>query len=203
MSVKTATHIDPFDTPEARTRAGVMGMWVFIAVVGMLFAACILGYLVVRMDATPARPWLPHDAPGLPHTLLLSTSLLLASSWTIQHAVRATRLNHLAAAHTAVGMTLAGAGLFLVVQSIAWVQLWQEEFTLGTGLYAWTFYVLTGVHALHVLGGLPPLVLVYLRSAQQRYTAQDHAGLTYCAMYWHTLDVIWVVLYLTLWLGTR
>ncbi|MBL9140498.1 MAG: hypothetical protein JNK53_01410, partial [Phycisphaerae bacterium] len=130
MATKTATHVDPFDTPMQRTRAGVLGMWVFIVVVGMLFAACILGYLVVRMDSVQDRPWMPPGAPDLPHTLLASTALLIAGSWLIQHAVRAIRVNHVAAAHAAIGWTLVTACLFIAVQCVAWAQLWQQQATL-------------------------------------------------------------------------
>lgn len=202
MSVKTPTKVDPFDTPKERTSAGVFGMWIFIVVVGMLFAACILGYLVVRLDSLQGKPWLPPGAPGLPHALLLSTALLLAGSWTIQHAVRAMRLNHAVAAHAAIGWTLVLACIFIVVQCVAWAQLWQQQAGIDSSLYAWTFYVLTGVHALHVLGGLPPLVLVFKRSAGRAYSSGNYDGLLYCAMYWHALDVIWIALYATLWLGS-
>jgi cytochrome c oxidase subunit III len=203
MAVKTTWHVDPFDTPAQRTRAGVFGMWVFIVVVAMLFGACILGYLVVRLEPEPSAPWMPPGTPGLPHTLLLSTGILLLSSWTMQQSVVAARRGAQALAHTALVWTLALAVAFLVVQCIAWVQLWRQDAEIDSTLYAWTFYVLTGVHALHVLGGLPPLVVATVRSARGRYTAAEHSGLVYCAMYWHTLDVIWLALYATLWLGSR
>lgn len=48
MAIKTANFIDPFDSAQERGVAGVFGMWVFIAVVAMIFVACILGYVVVR-----------------------------------------------------------------------------------------------------------------------------------------------------------
>lgn len=178
-------------------------MWLFIVAVVMIFGACILGYVVVRLDQPPGQEWKAADAPGLPHALIASTALLLASSWTIQLSLRAIRTGRQTLSHVALGWTLALAGLFLAVQVLAWVQLWREQLTIESGLYAWTFYVLTGVHALHVLGGLPPLVTVFRRSGQGRYTPAQHAGLIYCAMYWHTLDAIWLVLYATLWIGSR
>jgi cytochrome c oxidase subunit 3 len=120
----------------------------------------------------------------------------------MQSAVNAARLNHFARIRHAMGATLALAILFLVVQCLAWIELWNARATIDTGLYAWTFYVLTGLHALHVLGGLPPMLVVFRRSLHDGYTASDHAGLVRCAMYWHALDVIWLGLYVTLWLGS-
>jgi cytochrome c oxidase subunit 3 len=203
MAIKTQTHVDPFDSARQRGAAGVFGMWVFIAVVAMIFVGCILGYLVVRFDQPPGREWMPQGTPGLPGALLLSTAVLLVSSWTMQDAVHAVRIGRALRARHAMAATLGLAVLFLVVQVLAWTQLWRAQATLMSGLYAWTFYVLTGTHALHVLGGLPPLAIAYRNVREGRYTAADHAGLVMCAMYWHALDVIWVVLYLTLWAGSR
>jgi cytochrome c oxidase subunit 3 len=99
-----------------------------------------------------------------------------------------------------MGATLGLALLFLAVQALAWNELWSRHVTIESGLYAWTFYVLTGVHALHVIGGLPPMVYVFRRSREGQYTPSDYTGVVLCAMYWHALDVIWMVLYATLWI---
>lgn len=203
MAIKTLKHVDPFDSAHERGQAGVLGMWLFIVVVAMIFIGCILGYLVVRLDRPPGQAWMPAQDPGLPKALLVSTAMLLISSWTVQTAVRASRQGLNALAHHALGWTMAFAGVFLVVQTFAWFELWRRDLTIDSGLYAWTFYVLTGVHALHVLGGIPPLVITYIRSARGAYTPAHNAGLVCCAMYWHALDVIWLALYATLWLGSR
>ena len=203
MATKTLTHVDPFDSARERGTAGVFGMWVFIAVVAMIFLACILGYLVVRFDRPPGREWMPRGTPPLPPALLLSTAVLLVSSWTVQVAVRAARAGRQVQLVHALGATLGLAVLFLVVQALAWTELWRAQATIESGLYAWTFYVLTGTHALHVVGGLPPLAVATARARSGRYSPADHAGVTLCAMYWHALDAIWLVLYATLWACSR
>ena len=198
MSIKTATHVDPFDSARERGNAGVFGMWVFIAVVAMIFLACILGYLVVRLDRPPGSDWMPPGTPPLPRALLLSTALLVVSSGSMQLAVSAARRGRRDEVVTSLGATLVLAALFLAVQSLAWTELWRAQATIASGLYAWTFYVLTGVHALHVLGGLPPLVVAFGNARAGHYLPGDHVGLVLCAMYWHALDAIWLVLYGTL-----
>jgi cytochrome c oxidase subunit 3 len=198
VSVKTLTHVDPFDSAPDRAGAAVFGMWVFIAVVGMIFVATVLGYLVVRFDRPPGMEWMPQGTPGLPHALALSTALLVVSSWTMQGAVRAAREGRTRGVSSGLSATLALAVAFLAIQTLAWAELWRRQATIDSGLYAWTFYVLTGLHALHVLGGLPPMAIALHRAHRGLYTATDHAGLVLCAMYWHALDVIWVVLYATL-----
>ncbi len=72
-----------------------------------------------------------------------------------------------------------------------------------TPLYAWTFYVLTAMHAAHVIGGLPAMAITAFRASRASYTPENHRGIVYCAMYWHFLDGAWIVLYATLWLGSR
>jgi cytochrome c oxidase subunit 3 len=143
---------------------------------------------------------MPEGTPGLPSALLLSSAVLLISSWTMQLAVRAARLGQQTQLVYAMGATLGLALLFLAVQALAWNELWTRHATIESGLYAWTFYVLTGVHALHVIGGLPPMVYVFRRSREGQYTPTDYNGVVLCAMYWHALDVIWMVLYATLWI---
>ena len=198
MAIKTATVVDPFDSAQERGSAGVFGMWVFIAIVAMIFLACILGYVVVRFDQPPGREWMPEGTPPLPMALLLSTVILLVSSWTMQLAVRAARAGRSVQLVHAMGATLGLAFLFLVVQGLSWRELWEQHATMQSGLYAWTFYVLTGVHALHVLGGLPPMIVTFRRAREGAYTPAEHTGVVLCAMYWHALDAIWLVLYGTL-----
>ena len=64
-----------------------------------------------------------------------------------------------------------------------------------------SFYVLTGIHAAHIVGGLIPLIIVATRATTGRYTPAYYPGVRYTAMYWHFLDVVWLTLFVTLQLG--
>ena len=99
--------------------------------------------------------------------------------------------------------TLSLALVFLVVQALAWREMYSQNLAISDNLYGWTFYVLTGLHAAHVLGGLPPMVVTTVRASRGAYTPENHRGIAYCAMYWHFLDAVWVLLYATLWIGSR
>jgi cytochrome c oxidase subunit 3 len=190
----------PFDDPKARFQAGLFGMWLFLIALGVLFVATILGYLVVRVDNGDA--FIPDEAPKLPGLLLASTGALILSSVTMQKALRAGRSGDPRQGGLMLA-TLALAFAFLVAQGFAWRELLQQQLTVSDSLYGWTFYVLTGLHALHVLGGLPPMVITTVRASRAAYTPENHRGIAYCAMYWHFLDGVWLVLYATLWLGSR
>jgi cytochrome c oxidase subunit 3 len=201
VAVKTATRVDPFDGAGSRHAAGVFGMWLLLVTLGVLFVAGILGYLVVRLGQDPLEPFVPERAPPLPRSLLLSTFVLLASSGTMHATVRAVRRGQ-PDAGTWAGWTLLLGAAFLSVQVWAWIGLWQAQLRIGDSLYAWTFYVLTGLHAAHVVGGLVPLMVVWRRTIAGRYRPDHPEGVVYCAMYWHFLDAVWLALYATLWLGS-
>src|SRR5262249_50092372 len=84
---------------------------------------------------------------------------------------------------------------FLINQTRVWLSL--DNIQLPTNartLFAFSFALITGLHALHVLGGFVPLAVCTVRASRERYSSFDHIGVTYCAMYWHFLDVAWVVI---------
>jgi cytochrome c oxidase subunit III len=201
--------VSPFSGPEERFAAGRMGMNIFLLSVGMLFAASLIGYFVIRLqpyfrDGT--APW-PGDLPLLPRVLLLSTLVLAVSSAAMQSAlssVRAGRIQQLKAYLTA---TFALGCVFLLMQARAWIGwltklegMWEDSQPHRWALAS--FYVLTGIHAAHVIGGLIPMLVVAIKSWRGAYTANHYPGVHYCAMYWHFLGAVWIVLYLTLLVGT-
>jgi cytochrome c oxidase subunit 3 len=75
------------------------------------------------------------------------------------------------------------------------------EFGLKTNLFASTFYVLTGFHGLHVLCGIGLITAVLVRSLKKdRYSSEHHFGVEAAELYWHFVDVVWIVLFLILYL---
>jgi cytochrome c oxidase subunit 3 len=172
--------------------AGVLGMWVFLATLTVLFLASIVGYLVVRLKASD---WPPPGMPRLPSGLWLATVVLLAGSVTIHRALRSIRVGDGKASTRWLQATLALAFVFLFVQSWNWWGLIRLHLTAATNLYAFTFFMLTGLHAAHVIGGIVLVAIVLARSLRGRYGSGRHGGVTYAAMYWHFLDAIWLVLF--------
>ena len=178
-------------------------MWLFIVSLAMVFATVAIAYVVVRLQLGSEGDWRPPDSPGVPRILVLSTALLVVASGTLWGATRsavASRAPRVTGGWMLLTMLLVGG--FLASQIIAWDQLVEANLSFNSSLYAWLFYILTGIHALHVLGGLGPLVLTTRNAFKGRYlgSAYDRRGLIYCSMYWHFLDVAWVLLYcLLLW----
>ncbi|MEE8154732.1 MAG: heme-copper oxidase subunit III [Phycisphaerales bacterium] len=193
----------PFAKDEAQVSAGTLGLRFFLVSLAILFGACVLGYWVIRLGAGRDAAL---DLPALPRGLWISTAILVASSGTMQWALTSIRNNR--PRQLQLGMlatTLLGLA-FLVVQTRCWVQ-WAAPLAAAisqsqTRFLLTGFYVLTGTHALHVIGGLMPLAIVTLRAARGRYSPSFHPGVRYCTMYWHFLDGVWLVLFATLLLGT-
>ncbi len=184
---------DPRETRDgAIPGAGVLGMWIFLATLAVLFLAAIVGYLVVRLKATD---WPPPGMPRLPAGLWLATFVLLAASATIHGSLRAIRLGERTASTRWLAGTLGLGMAFLAVQSWNWWGLIRLHLTAGSNLYAFTFFMLTGLHAAHVVGGIALLAVVLARASRGRYGSGHHPGITYAAMYVHFLDAIWLVLF--------
>jgi cytochrome c oxidase subunit 3 len=172
--------------------AGVLGMWIFLAALLVLFLAAIVGYLIVR-EKSPS--WPPPGMPRLPAGLGLATLILVSASIAVHLAHRAIRSGELALAARRLAATLVLVCAFLAVQLWNWWALIRLHTTAASNLYAFTFFMLTGLHAAHVVGGIGLLAVVWSRARRSRYGSGHHPGITYAAMYVHFLDAVWLVLY--------
>jgi heme/copper-type cytochrome/quinol oxidase subunit 3 len=174
---------------------GRLGMRLLLASLTMLFAASLMGYLVIRGRAAA---WPPPGVPRLPASLWISTVIIVLCSVAVQAAVRAARAGRNRALRIRLLVTGVLGVAFLVSQTLNWFALVAARLTIRTNLYGFTLFLLTGLHAAHVIGGLVPLALVTVRAWRRRYSAQFHAGVEYCATYWHFLDVVWLGLFAVL-----
>lgn len=178
---------------------GTMGMYLLIVALGMLFAASVVGYLVIR---AAHQPWPPAGFPVLPHTLWFSTLAILLCSVTIHGALKGIGAGQQAKLRRDLTLTFLLGVAFLALQCLAWYQIVRQidAPTENMGPYLKLFYVLTGLHAVHVLGGLGTLAVVIRRAFAGRYTADEHRGVHYSAIYWHFLDAVWCVLFVVVYL---
>ena len=171
-------------------------IWVGIAAISMSFAA-FTSALIVRQGASSDWRHL-----NLPSVLFLSTFLLLTSSVTLEVARRkvAAFMNgqaSVAAARIWLYLTLCLGLLFVAGQYMAWLQLRSQGLYLATNPNSSFFYVLTAMHALHVLGGLAALLRVMHKVTQ---ATLRRSTLNAMAYYWHFMGILWLYLFLLLWI---
>jgi cytochrome c oxidase subunit 3 len=174
--------------------AGTIAMGILLMSLTVLFAASTFAYLLVRSRATQ---WPPAGFPAIPKTLWISTVVILVSSVTVQMALGAIKRDNERGLVRMLWATFGLGLLFLVMQAANW---WEFYRSIGPdtqlrGQYLGMFYVLTGLHAAHVIGGLIPLGVVIYAAMKGRYSRNFHPGVRYSAAYWHFLDVVWVVLF--------
>jgi cytochrome c oxidase subunit 3 len=169
-----------------------VGTIVWLASELMFFSGLFAAYLTLRA-ATPV--WPPfHDKVDIP-TVAVATVILVASSGTMQLAVREVHRNNLGAFRAWLAFTWALGAVFEGMQVVDYMT---RNFSLQQSAYSGAFYVLTGIHFLHVLGGLAAMVFMYLRSANPRIRFGGHRSAPHVEMlsyYWHFVDVVWVALY--------
>lgn len=171
--------------------------WIIFAAVSMMFAALVVSYLVLASGTE----WTPIS---MPRVLWLSTGLIIISSVTFEVSRRSLRNGDSAGYRRWLLLTL-GLGLgFLVSQMLAWRQLVAQRVYIASNQHSSFFYLLTGAHGIHVLGGI--LALGYLllnsnRKPRDRYLSMKRQSASdVVSLYWHFMDGLWVVLFLLLFL---
>jgi cytochrome c oxidase subunit III len=197
----------PWETqgsPAGRESAGVLdpapartGMWIFLAVLTSLFALFITGYWM-RMGHGAAEGVAPQDWHPVtePRILWLNTALLVLGSVSMQWARHAADRGN--AARTQLAWLAGGvfAAAFIVGQGLAWRQLQAAGVYAASNPANAAFYLLTGVHAAHLIGGL----VAWLRTSLKMFRADStvesvRLAVELCTVYWHFLLLVWLVLF--------
>jgi cytochrome c oxidase subunit III len=190
-----------FDGRDSAGPAGLpperVGLWIFLAVVTSFFALFIAAY-AIRMSPPPQQGVLLRDWRPLaePPVLWVNTALLLAGSLGMQFARRAIAVGQLGRARS--GMLAGGAFAiaFLAGQLLAWRQLQSAGYYAAGNPANAFFYVLTGLHGLHLVGGLVVLGRTAVRmSGPGASPGAVRLAIELCTVYWHYLFVVWLVLF--------
>ena len=170
------------------------GMWLFIVSVLMLFAALTSAYVVKKADGD----WLIFEFPKL----FITTSIIIViSSITMQLAYWNAKKNNLLGLRINLALTAALAIAFVVGQWYSWEELVAQD-VYWVGNVAGSFiYLFTGLHGLHLLGGLIFLSIVLINAFKYKVHSKSMTQIEMCATYWHFLGGLWLYLYLFLFLN--
>jgi cytochrome c oxidase subunit 3 len=167
--------------------AAKIGLGVFLAVVGSLFALFISAYSM-RMNMVD---WRPLPVPAL---LWFNTGVLVVSSATLQWAHIAARRNDMNGVIVGLCAGSASAITFLVGQLLAWQQLNAAGYFLASNPANSFFYMITAMHGLHLMGGLVAVGRTTAKVWRGAEMVEVRLSVELCAIYWHFLLVVWLVL---------
>jgi cytochrome c oxidase subunit 3 len=175
--------------PTFSVPAKKMAMWLFLIADSATFAGCLVAYGFIR-NSTPDWPRPFHSITNV----ALMTFILLSSSLTMTIGVRSAQKGDKAGALRWTMITAALGILFATLHIREWMGMIGEGATLfhnpwGTPLFGSLFFSITGLHLLHVTGGVVALIAVGLRYKGGRYNADD---LEITALYWDFVDLVWM-----------
>ena len=188
----------PLKSPQMeRDTTAELGMTLALTAWVMAFATLflVLGYLRVR-----APLWPPAGAPGLPVVpAALNTAILLMSSAALSYGIRCIRRDdNVGLIRGLAGATALGAA-FVCVQAFGWAEMAAAGLrSADHGAYAATYYTFTVFHAAHVVAGLVVLARLLQGAGRRRFNNAAHTSVRTGAMFWHFVDGMWVLTFLTM-----
>jgi len=169
------------------------GFIIFLCSESVIFLAFFSGYAILR---TSALDWLPPGVEGLEwRTPLVNTAVLISSSGTIMLAEHFKAREKIWLFRGFWLLTMAMGGYFLVGQAVEWSGL---AFGFSSGTFGGTFYLLTGFHGLHVATGILLMGIMLVKSFIPGNYAGGEQGVQATSLFWHFVDVIWIILFLLL-----
>jgi cytochrome c oxidase subunit III len=184
---------DPLGFSPARYRVGV---WVAIAGIVMLFTALASAYIV---RSASSNDWVPL---AMPRVLWLSTTVILISSVTIEFARRSLKQQNDSRYGSWLIATAGLGSVFVISQYLAWRALARQGVYVASNPHSSFFYLFTGAHGVHVMGGIIALTYLLLRTRKKRNTVQGELRRVGAAdaatVYWHFMDGLWICLFLLL-----
>ncbi|MGQ4809309.1 Cytochrome c oxidase subunit 3 [Candidatus Entotheonellaceae bacterium PAL068K] len=206
MSETAAAHAEAFETPLTPESWGKLGMWVFLIGDAMSFGTLLAAYGAIRYGS---GDWPnPHEIREILGIDIAGamTFLLIFSSVTMVKGLSAARRDDLIRFRWWIGLTIAGGVLFLFGQSVI---EWPEFIHEGLGftknnldaapdaapLFGTTFFVITGFHGMHVMGGVIYLACILIKGWNGAYQGENADRVEIAGLYWHFVDLVWIMVF--------
>lgn len=162
-------------------------LWVAIGSIVMMFAGLTSAFIVKSNQAG----W---QTVKVPEVFWASTAAIVLSSITLQMALRSFKQREMSRYRVLIGITLLLGITFVVLQWLGFQDLWQQKITFrgsGAGQF---LYVIFGLHALHVLGGIVALMIMFVKAFVGRIKLYSSVPVEVMTTYWHFVDLLWIYL---------
>lgn len=172
---------------------GKLGMWVFLASEIMLFGAFISAYIVLRMGS-PMFGVPAEEIMGRP-LATINTFVLITSSVTMVLALAAIQGNNVKKFAGYLILTSILGLTFLVIKGFEYQHKIHEGLTITSSLFGSFYYTMTGLHALHMIGGLIFNAYILFNGLRGKYNNGHFERVEYAGLYWHFVDLVWVILF--------
>jgi heme/copper-type cytochrome/quinol oxidase subunit 3 len=169
-----------------------MLMWVFLASDCLFFGSLIATYMVMRSQSV-VGPY-PGDIFDIPYTSVSAFVLLMSSLTMVLSLSALQRGNHKATRIWLLATAVLGS-IFLGGQYYEFTVFVAEGLTLDQNIFGTTFFVLTGFHGTHVAIGVMMLLSMYGASAMGKLPASSSLNLELVGLYWHFVDIVWIVIF--------
>jgi cytochrome c oxidase subunit 3 len=185
-------HGPPAANRSSRVEAPLLGMLLFIISEVMVFGAFFTAYFFIRV--AQGDPW-PAPGTHLPvDTTGVNTAILVASSFTMHWAQSSIKAGNRFGLKAGMLVTflLGATFLFIQINEYANIGFSPQDHAQGT-----IFYGLTGLHGAHVTIGLILLLIVTVRAFRGHYSPEEHRGVEIPGIYWHFVDIMWLVVFIT------
>ena len=180
---------------------GWWGMMFFLGTEVILFGGLFASFFVVRDDVPlvweRARVHVEHAVP----LVAVNTLILISSGATMHWALHAIRKDNRRHFKLGLVLTLLLGATFLAIQMREYASLIAAGVTLSGDQFGSVFYMLTGTHAFHVFLGLVFIGVLTVRAFLGQFSSERHVAVDAFAIYWHFVDVVWVLLFVIVYLG--
>lgn len=171
------------------------GMWVFLASEVMFFTGLIGAYIVVRN----AMPTWPHPSDLNLGLVAAMTFILIMSSMTLVLGLSGVQADKQGKFRFFLGLTVLFGSTFLGLQAVEWHHFLQHHLPSHDKFWAF-FYTLTGFHGAHVSLGVLTLLVILIQALRGKYSSRNHNAVEVAGLYWHFVDLVWIILFTILYL---
>jgi heme/copper-type cytochrome/quinol oxidase subunit 3 len=187
------------ERPDTGLFNGKLGIWLFLASEVMLFGSLFSSLIVLRVGATS---W-PHGSAILNVPIAtFNTMVLIASSVTMVMAWASLKMKNLAAYRRNMGITVLCGLVFLAVKAIEYNEKFSHGYLPETHNFFGTYFMLTGLHGLHVIGGIIVNAYFLFPGTKMWFTEPERFTnrIEIAGLYWHFVDLVWIFLFPILYL---